>query len=682
MPPPQSIGGSNGDSRPWDPPFNPTQPSIPISYPITTLEALASDSYHNSFHYPFNRSSVPLPPSAAALPPRRRILVCHDMMGGYLDDALVQGGDNSDAYAIWHWYLMDVFVYFSHYLVTLPPPCWTNAAHTHGVRVLGTFITEGEDGSKICDTLLSTKEAARMYAERLTELATHLGFDGWLVNMEVTLDRTQIDNLKEFVDHLSRTMHFQIPGSLVIWYDAVTIDGSGGSQNKLNQENKPFFDLCDGILVNYLWEEPDVEDSASVAGERKFDVYMGIDVFGRGTFGGGQWNTNAALDVLKTHDISATIFAPGWVYETNQGPDFETAQNRWWGLVEQSWGILRNYPKVLPFYSNFDQGRGLHFSIEGLQVANNHWNNISSQGFQPLLSVGSAVEAYIDFEDASYFGGGSLTVKGSVEDVFVFSIKIFSGQLLLDDKAVQVKCFVRLDENSLFGVILVLVSETNEKSYILIEDDSQPPLTVASFEFDKIIKLPQISKKADVLADSTWTPFDGTFTMTGYTLTDIYILGALKDAAVEMEQSPNRKSDSPSSYHASLGQIRIFNTPMSYPLADAWHIDPSYTSWTTDLDGNRILSLKITWKLNEGDMTSFTRYNIHVEKLLTHGGNNEAPPSFLGFARVELWYVSHLAIPSGFGLVRFIVQPCGVDGSCQELDKSPTLELQPPHSEG
>ena len=39
-------------------------------------------------------------------------------------------------------------------------------------------------------------------------------------------------------------------------------------------------------------QEPDVEDSASVAGERKFDVYMGIDVFGRGTFGGGQWNVS------------------------------------------------------------------------------------------------------------------------------------------------------------------------------------------------------------------------------------------------------------------------------------------------------------------------------------------------------------------------------------------------------
>lgn len=30
--------------------------------------------------------------------------------------------------------------------------------------------------------------------------------------------------------------------------------------------------------------------SVAAAGDRKFDVYMGIDVFGRGTYGGGQWN--------------------------------------------------------------------------------------------------------------------------------------------------------------------------------------------------------------------------------------------------------------------------------------------------------------------------------------------------------------------------------------------------------
>lgn len=36
--------------------------------------------------------------------------------------------------------------------------------------------------------------------------------------------------------------------------------------------------------------------SADVAGDRKFDVYMGIDVFGRNTYGGGQWNVSETLN--------------------------------------------------------------------------------------------------------------------------------------------------------------------------------------------------------------------------------------------------------------------------------------------------------------------------------------------------------------------------------------------------
>jgi mannosyl-glycoprotein endo-beta-N-acetylglucosaminidase len=120
------------------PPFDPTQPSVPISYPIKTLEDLESLSYLKSFHYPFNIASVALQSgssSSSSLPNRRRLLVCHDMQGGYVDDKWVQGGTNPEAYAIWHWHLIDVFVYFSHSLVTLPPPCWTNTAHRHGVKV-------------------------------------------------------------------------------------------------------------------------------------------------------------------------------------------------------------------------------------------------------------------------------------------------------------------------------------------------------------------------------------------------------------------------------------------------------------------------------------------------------------------------------------------------------------------
>ncbi|MCL7046274.1 hypothetical protein MKW94_021153, partial [Papaver nudicaule] len=321
------------------------------------------------------------------------------MVGGYIDDKWCQGDVNSEAYSNWHWYLMDIFVYFSHNLVTIPPPCWVNTAHTHGVQVLGTFIAEWDEGKLVCNELLATKESAQMYAERLSKLAVALGFDGWLINIEVKLDVKQIPNMKEFVNHLIKTMHSSMPGSLVIWYDSVTIDGDLLWQDQLNEKNKPFFDLYYPKL------------SAKVAGERKYDVYMGIDVFGRNTFGGGQWTTYIALDVLKKDDVSAAIFAPGW----------------------KSWGVLQRYPKSLPFYSNFDQGHGYHFSVDGRQVSKNPWCNISCQTFQPVLEISeesllNPMQVTVDFKEASYNGGGSILWKGEKLKVLKLFIDFMMSQ--------------------------------------------------------------------------------------------------------------------------------------------------------------------------------------------------------------------------------------------------------------
>jgi mannosyl-glycoprotein endo-beta-N-acetylglucosaminidase len=46
-----------------------------------------------------------------------------------------------------HWAYIDIFVYFGHYTVTLPPPGLVNIAHQHGVKVLGTLIFEWEAGA-------------------------------------------------------------------------------------------------------------------------------------------------------------------------------------------------------------------------------------------------------------------------------------------------------------------------------------------------------------------------------------------------------------------------------------------------------------------------------------------------------------------------------------------------------
>lgn len=49
----------------------------------------------------------------------------------------IQGSATRNPYVFYHWRYIDVFVYFSHHTVTIPPVCWTNAAHRNGVPVLG-----------------------------------------------------------------------------------------------------------------------------------------------------------------------------------------------------------------------------------------------------------------------------------------------------------------------------------------------------------------------------------------------------------------------------------------------------------------------------------------------------------------------------------------------------------------
>ena len=48
--------------------------------------------------------------------------MCHDMMGGYLEDRFLAGCEGAGAeYTFRHWALVDVWVYFSHHFVTIPP---------------------------------------------------------------------------------------------------------------------------------------------------------------------------------------------------------------------------------------------------------------------------------------------------------------------------------------------------------------------------------------------------------------------------------------------------------------------------------------------------------------------------------------------------------------------------------
>ena len=67
-----------------------------------------------------------------------------------------------------------------------------------------------------------------------------------------------------------------------------------------------FFDVSDGIFLNYTWDENNLTlTTRGVGQDRRYDVYVGVDVFGRGCFGGGGWNTNKVCVHVHT-DVGAS----------------------------------------------------------------------------------------------------------------------------------------------------------------------------------------------------------------------------------------------------------------------------------------------------------------------------------------------------------------------------------------
>ncbi|XP_013619045.1 PREDICTED: cytosolic endo-beta-N-acetylglucosaminidase 2-like isoform X1 [Brassica oleracea var. oleracea] len=667
--PKSNDGGAESESESL-PLLDLSKPSSPISFPIKSLQDLKSRAYFDSFHFQFNRSTVPL---RRNLPDHRpRVLVCHDMKGGYVDDKWVQGCENDAGYAIWHWYLMDVFVYFSHSLVTIPPPCWTNTAHRHGVKVLGTFITEWDEGKATCSEMLASKESAQMYAERLAELSSSLGFDGWLINIENEIDEEQIPNLMEFVSHLTKVLHLSTPGALVIWYDSVTIHGDLKWQDHLNEKNKPFFDLCDGIFMNYTWKESYPKLSAEVAGDRKYDVYMGIDVFGRGSFGGGQWTVDTALDLLKRNNVSAAIFAPGWVYETAQPPNFHTAQNKWWSLVEKSWGIVQTYPQILPFYSDFNQGFGYHVSLEGRQLSDAPWYNISCQSLQPLLEFKEdntdIIQVTVDAREASYNGGGNIVFKGRLEGDVYFTARLFKPLLHLSSSPITVSYSVKSDETSKLGLLLRFSSPSHETKSILVAPQEPIPILV-----DHMFLKCLVTSEQTV---SEWTVHETSLVMDEHTLIEIF-------AFCYGPENPTKTSE----YVALLGHISIKDhvqlpqNLVSLPPPSSWVIEAHNIELVPCNSGSKILRVKLEWRQKQREDSVLPVYNVYAESVkstdvLRSRKVLEKPRServFLGISHVPAYYVSELVLDSDVKGVSFVVQSCGEDGSWMKVDDSPNL---------
>ncbi|KAK8815411.1 hypothetical protein WA158_003623 [Blastocystis sp. Blastoise] len=201
-----------------------------------------------------------------------KVLYCHDMMGGYKYDTFTQGREGTD----------------------------------HVLELLfGPDRQQNERNGIVSE----------FYINQLIYILQVYNFDGYLINIESPLPQQAISALSEFLRKLKKGLKQISDTNLVIFYDSLVTSGDIYYQNGLTNQNKLFFDCCDALFVNYWWKPDSLKNTISLAGSRVQDIYMGIDIFGRGTYGGGGKTTYTAIQELYKTGLSVALFAPGYLYE-------------------------------------------------------------------------------------------------------------------------------------------------------------------------------------------------------------------------------------------------------------------------------------------------------------------------------------------------------------------------------
>lgn len=155
-----------------------------------------------------------------------------------------------NGYTFYNWSQIDIFVYFSHHLITIPPLSWINIAHRNGVKIFGTFITEFDDGTKLCETIFRTYDSTIQFAQNLTTITKLFNLDGWLLNIENKIENvTILTNMKLFIKYFTQLVHEINEENMIIWYDSVTENGKLSWQNELNLQNKYKFSLQNNHFI-------------------------------------------------------------------------------------------------------------------------------------------------------------------------------------------------------------------------------------------------------------------------------------------------------------------------------------------------------------------------------------------------------------------------------------------------
>ncbi|MGW7299908.1 endo-beta-N-acetylglucosaminidase [Streptomyces sp. NPDC054829] len=356
-----------------------------------------------------------------------------------------QGSATADYYALTHWAYLDELVFWGgssgEGLILAPNAPIVDAAHRHGVRVLGNiFLPPVAYGGQLRWTRdLVQKDSAGRFplAERLVAVARAYGFDGWFVNAETgggnaALATDMLGFLRELKSRAAAV------GQRVTWYDSMTVNGGVSWQGALNAQNQPFFETADDMFVDFRWSASSLASSGQRAeqiGRSRYELWAGVDVEA------GGWNRAVNWDAMVPRDrdqvVSVGFYRPEWTRNhlpASRTPEqFHAADDRFWSGrsldpsrpdATDSWRAPavsvadRSTVTSVPFASVFNTGHGLRWYERGAVASDMPWNHLGLQDRLPsrrwvVHTSGARPAVNFDFADA-WCGGSSVLVDGEL----------------------------------------------------------------------------------------------------------------------------------------------------------------------------------------------------------------------------------------------------------------------------
>lgn len=457
----------------------------------------------------FNKSTVPLVKRVEKdkLTPVNKTqnkdtkVVALSIMNANTSGNASNGGNRVESNTFSYWQYIDTLVYWAgssgEGLIVPPSPDVTNSAHRNGVPVLGTvFFPMTEHGGKTewLDQFLLKDEAGKFpIADKLAEVATVYGFDGWFINQETEgtkeqpLTQKHSDLMKEFIKQYKAKAG---DSQELMWYDSMTSEGKMDWQNTLSDKNAGFLQdadkkpVADTMFLNFWWTghslaginiegATDVikewakrqeeliarqllkasKTKATELGIDPYTLYAGVDVQSDGVATEIRWDLFE--ESPNSTFTSLGLYCPSWTFFSSPTlNDFEKKEKTLWvnnvgnpaledGAKDTEWRGVSKYVvektpvNIVPFVTNYNMGNGYNFFIDGVKASEKDWNNRGVADVLPTYRYiieneeGNSLAAALHYADA-YYGGNSIRLLGGLAKDKSSTIKLYSSDIAFD----------------------------------------------------------------------------------------------------------------------------------------------------------------------------------------------------------------------------------------------------------